>query len=895
MTVPRASAPTPPRFEHRTDDGPVLGIGTTSPRLSWTVPAADPGFEQTAYELEAAAGQRSGEAEVVRVESPDQVLVPWPVAPLASRESAWVRVRVRGRPDGSGSGREDAEAWSPWSDPAVVEAGLDAAGDWVGRFISPRELGGLDMPAPILRGAMALPVGEVLKARLYTTAHGTYIATLNGRRVGDEVLAPGWTSYRHRLRYQTHDVTALVRAGENALEVLLGNGWYRGRLGWDGRRALYGDRLALLAQLEVTMADGSVHVLASDESWTARDSAILRNDLYDGQRTDLRRSAAPGGAQLEGEPAEAVEVVDGGLDRLVAAEGPPVRVTEVLPATRVFSSPSGATLVDFGQNLVGWVRLRVRGLRRGDEVVVRHAEVLDKGELATRPLRTAEATDSYLVAEASEEVLEPSLTFHGFRHAEISGAPGMRAEDVEAVVVGSDLRRTGWFACSDPRLDRLHENVVWSMRGNFLDVPTDCPQRDERMGWTGDIQVFSPTAMFLFDSAGFLGSWLADLAAEQFPDGSMPFVVPDVLSDSKLASTTLRGAGPAAAGWGDAATIVPWVLYQRSGDTGVLARQLPSMRAWVDHVAALAGPDHLWRGGFQFGDWLDPTAPADNPGRAKADPDVIATAYFVRSAELVALAAQVLGEGATAERYAALAARVREAFAREYVTPAGRVRSDAQTAYALALAWELLPSAEQRAGAGRRLAELVRGSGFHIGTGFLGTPLVADALIAAGEAEVAYRLLLETGCPSWLYPVGMGATTIWERWDALLPDGSLNPGEMLSFNHYALGAVADWLHRTVAGLAPAAPGYRELLVRPVPGGGLTAAAARHRTPYGEAAVSWERAEGRLTLRVEVPVGASATVYLPVAGRPAPAPLRVGHGHHEWQVADPLGEPPPAGS
>jgi alpha-L-rhamnosidase len=893
MTVPRASAPTPPRFEHHTDDGPVLGIGTASPRLSWTVPAADPGYEQTAYELEVAAGERSGEAEVVRVESPDQVLVPWPVAPLASRESASVRVRVRSGPDGSG--REDAEAWSPWSDPAVVEAGLDAAHDWVARFISPRELGGLDMPAPILRGTMTLPVGEVLKARLYTTAHGTYIATLNGRRVGDQVLAPGWTSYQHRLRYQTHDVTALVRAGENALEVLLGNGWYRGRLGWDGRRALYGARLALLAQLEVAMADGSIHVLASDESWTAHHSAILRNDLYDGQRTDLRRAAAPSATQVEGEPADAVEVVDGGLDRLVAGEGPPVRVTEVLPATRVFPSPSGATLVDFGQNLVGWVRLRVRGLRRGDKVVVRHAEVLDKGELATRPLRTAKATDSYLVAGASEEVLEPSLTFHGFRYAEITGAPGMRAEDVDAVVVGSDLRRTGWFACSDPRLDRLHENVVWSMRGNFLDVPTDCPQRDERMGWTGDIQVFSPTAMFLFDSAGFLGSWLADLAAEQFPDGSMPFVVPDVLSDSKLASTTRRGAGPAAAGWGDAATIVPWVLYQHSGDSGVLARQLPSMRAWVDHVAALAGPDHLWRGGFQFGDWLDPTAPADNPGGARADPDVIATAYFARSAELVALAAQALGEGATAERYAALAARVREAFAHEYVTPAGRVLSDAQTVYALALAWELLPSAEQRAGAGRRLAELVRGSGFHIGTGFLGTPLVIDALIAAGQAGVAYRLLLQAGCPSWLYPVGMGATTIWERWDAMLPDGSLHPGEMLSFNHYALGAVADWLHRTVAGLAPAAPGYRALLVRPVPGGGLTAASARHRTPYGEAAVSWERAEGRLTLRVEVPVGASATVYLPVAGGPAPAPLRVGHGHHEWQVADPLTEPPPAGS
>jgi alpha-L-rhamnosidase len=890
MSVPRASAPTPLRFEHRTDDGPVVGIGTGSPRLSWYIPMADPDYKQTAYELEITRVQEPGAAEIVRVESGDQILVPWPVAPLSSRQAARARVRVRGGP-----GREDAAAWSPWSDPAVVESGLLATGDWTARFISPRELGRLGMPAPVLCGRIDLPAGEVVKARLYITAHGTYVATLNGRRVGDEVLAPGWTSYRHRLRYQTHDVTALVRAGENVLEVLLGNGWYRGRLGWDGGRALYGDRLALLAQLEVTMADGSTHLLASDESWTARDSAVLRDDLYDGQRTDLRRVPTPGATLVQTEPADAVEVVDASLDRLVAPEGPPVRITEVLPAARVFSSPSGATLVDFGQNLVGWVRLRVRGREAGDEVMVRHAEVLDGGELGARPLRTAKATDFYVLAGAPEELLDSALTFHGFRYAEVSGVPGLRAEDVEAVVVGSDLRRTGWFSCSDPRLGRLHDNVVWSMRGNFLDVPTDCPQRDERMGWTGDIQVFSPTAMFLFDAAGFLSSWLADLAADQQPDGSVPFVIPDVLGDSELVRTSLEGAGPAAAGWGDAATIVPWVLQQRSGDTGVLARQLPSMRAWVDHVATLAGPDHRWRGGFQFGDWLDPTAPPDNPFGAKADPDVIATAYFARSAEMVALAAAALGDGATAERYAALAARVREAFGRAYVTPAGRVLSDAQTAYALALAWALLPNAGQRAGAGRRLAELVRGSGFHISTGFLGTPLVLDALIATGEAEVAYRLLLQADCPSWLYPVRMGATTIWERWDAMLPNGSLNPGEMLSFNHYAFGAVADWLHRTVAGLAPAAPGYRELLVRPVPGGDLTAASARHRTPYGMAAVSWERGGGRLTLRVEVPVGATATVHLPVRGEPAPAPLRVGHGHHEWQVADPLAGAPSAGA
>jgi len=852
-----AAPPTRPRFEHRTDDGPVLGMGTPSPRLSWYVPEAAPGFRQRAYEVEITRPGAS--PEVVRVESGEQVLVPWPAAPLVSRESVRVRVRVRG----------DGE-WTAWSDPGLVEAGLLDADEWTARFVSPVQLGRLDMPAPVLRGVLALPP-DVVRARLYITAHGTYVATVNGARVGDDVLAPGWTSYQHRLRYQTHDVTALLHAGENVVEVLLGNGWYRGRLGWDGRRALYGDRLSLLAQLEVTTGDGQVHVLATDESWTAHESSVVSDDLYDGQRTDLRR------AVMNGTGEDKVEVVDDSLQRLVAPDGPPVRVTDVLPAVNVFASPSGTTLVDFGQNLVGWVRLRVRGQERGHEVVVRHAEVLERGELGVRPLRTAKATDSYLLAGEAEELLEPSLTFHGFRYAEVAGVPDLRTEDVEAVVVGSDLRRTGWFTCSDPLLNRFHENVVWGMRGNFVDVPTDCPQRDERLGWTGDIQVFSPTAMFLFDSAGFLSSWLADLAAEQHPDGSVPFVVPDVLGDG----------GPAAAAWGDAATIVPWVVYQRTGDAGLLARQLPSMRAWVDRIADLAGPDHLWSGGFQFGDWLDPPAPPDEPFLAKADPDVIATAHLARSAEVVAMAARVIGEDGVAQRYAELAAAVRAAFAREYVTPAGRVLSDAPTAYALALEWALLPTARQRARAGHRLADLVRASGFRISTGFVGTPLITDALTAVGEPDVAYRLVQQTGCPSWLYPVTMGATTVWERWDSMLPDGSINPGEMTSFNHYALGAVVDWMHRIVAGLAPAAPGYRELVVRPLPGGSLSSASARHLTPYGEAGVSWQRAEGRLVLRVDVPVGSTATVHVPGDT----APVRVGHGHHEWDVPEPHTEGP----
>jgi alpha-L-rhamnosidase len=824
----------PVRFEHRDC---AMGIGTATPRLSWQVVTDDSDWSQTAYEVELGG-------TVVRVTSADQILAPWPFEPLKSRQHATVRVRVASR-----------DAWSEWSDPSTVEAGLLTPQDWTARFISPTTIGGVGQAAPALSRTVNLRSG-IASARLYSTAHGVYIATLNGTRVGDEVLAPGWTSYQHRLRYQTYDVTNLLREGRNTFEVLLGNGWYRGRISW---RAVYGERLAALAQLEVTYDDGSTETIATDEQWTAYESGILGDDLYDGQRTDLR---------LRHSAVDKVEAVEADLGTLVAPEGPPVRMTEIVPAVRVWQSPSGKTLADFGQNLVGWVRLHANGMA-GNEVVVRHAEVLEHDEIAVRFLGSAKATDSYILPDGST-TLEPTFTFHGFRYAEISGIPNLSAEDVAAVVIGTDLRRTGWFSCSDPDLNQFHDNVVWSMRGNFLDIPTDCPQRNERVGWTEDIQVFSPTASFLFDTAGFLSSWLADLAAEQYPDGTVPFVIPDILGIEV----------PATAAWSDAATVVPWVLYQRYGDPRILERQYESMRAWVDKAASLTR-DGVWSGGFQFGDWLDPTAPADRPFDVKADPDVIATAYLARSADIVAETAQILGHGADVAHYLSLAGRTRDAFTRHYVTGTGRVLSDAATVYALAIEWTLLPTAEQRAHAGKRLADLVRANGFRIATGFVGTPLITDALCTAGYPDQAYRLLLERGCPSWLYPISMGATTVWERWDGVLPDGRTNVCDVTSFNHYAFGAVADWIHRVVAGLAPAAPGYREIVVHPRPHPALTHAAATHHTPFGKAAVAWSRENGQFSLDLSLPVGTRATVHLP-----GTEPLSVGHGRHTWAVDEP---------
>jgi alpha-L-rhamnosidase len=858
-------------FEHLAE---ALGIGLAAPRLSWMIESPAEGWRQTAYAIEARGASGAPRGETGRVDSGESALVQWPFAPLASRERVAVRVRVWGA---------DGQA-SPWSEPAMVEAGLLAPEDWSARLVTPDwdEDTSVAQPASLLRREFTVRPG-LTAARLYITAHGVYEAELNGAMVGDHVLAPGWTSYGHRLRYQTFDVTALLREGPNALGAMLGDGWFRGRLGFGGgRRNIYGDRLALLAQLELAYDDGATERIVTGEGWRATRGPILASDLYDGERYDasLERDGWSQPGYDDGEWV-GVRLVERDLATLVAPSGPPVRRTEELAPASIFSSPSGRTLVDFGQNLVGRLRITVRG-PAGHTVTLRHAEVLENGELGVRPLRVAEATDRYTLRGDGVETWEPRFTFHGFRYVEVEGWPGeLRADDLRAVVTHSAMERTGWFECSDPLLNRLHENVVWGMRGNFLDIPTDCPQRDERLGWTGDIQVFSPTASFLYDCAGFLQSWLCDLAAEQMERGGVvPNVVPDVL----------MGMGGAAAAWGDAAVVVPWVLYQRFGDAGILEAQFESMRAWVEAVAERAGPGRLWDKGFQFGDWLDPAAPPDRPGDARADRHLVATAYFARSAELLGKAAEVLGKADEAARYGALAAEVRRAFAAEYVTPNGRMLSDAVTAYALGLQFALLPEEGQRRRAAERLIQLVRASGYQISTGFVGTPLICDALCSAGRPDAAYRLLLQRECPSWLYPVTMGATTVWERWDSMLPDGSINPGEMTSFNHYALGAVADWMHRVIGGLAPAAPGYRELTIAPVPGGGLTHASARHRTPYGLAECAWRLDGDQITVTAIVPPNTSATVTLPGGER---EPFAVGPGTHRWQYAysDPLAPAP----
>ncbi|WP_106815156.1 alpha-L-rhamnosidase [Microbacterium timonense] len=840
-----------PRIEHHREP---LGIGERMPRLSWRISSAPSGWRQTGYSIEVTRGV---ETTTYVVDSVDQVLVDWPAAPLSSREIVTVRVAVRGA-DG---------AWSAASAPTTLEAGLLEPTDWVARpvgsFRNENPHSDERRPSLVRRGFEARE--GLVRARLYATAHGVYEAELNGRRVGDDTLSPGWTVYGKRLRYYTYDVTELIEPGANAIGAWLGDGWYRGRLGWRGGfRNVYGYDQSFLGQLELTYADGSREIVATDVSWRSAPSPIIASGLYDGEDYDAREEQRGWST-----PAFDDSAWDGVQERhrdpatLVAPTAPPVRATQELRPVAVLTGPSGSRILDFGQNLVGRVRIRVSG-QAGTTVTLRTAEVMQDGEIYTRPLRAARSTDNYTLAGREVEEWEPRFTFHGFRYVEVSGWPGDLDADAAAGalvarVYHTDLERTGWFSSSDPALNQLHQNVVWGMRGNFVDIPTDCPQRDERIGWTGDIQVFGPTAATLYDVSGMLSGWLRDVAIEQLPDGTVPWYVPVIPAVDKW--TPLR---PGAA-WGDVATLLPWTLYERFGDTGVLRAQSDSARRWVDLLARLSGPSRLWDTGFQLGDWLDPAAPPDDPADALTDRYLVATAYFAKSARTVAQMAEVLGLSADAARYHALADEVVAAFEGAYVHDDGTMTSDAQTAYALGLRFGLITDPDRRDAAAARLAELVHAAGNRIATGFVGTPLVSDALSSGGQIAAAYDLILERECPSWLYQVEQGATTVWERWDSLLPDGTVNPGQMTSFNHYALGAVADWMHRVIAGLAPAEPGYRRIRFAPRPGGGLTSASARQLTPYGEAAITWRREDGDLHVEMTVPVGAEAV--LDVEGTP----------------------------
>jgi len=698
-------------------------------------------------------------------------------------------------------------------------------------------------PPPMLRKEFSVS-GRVRRARLYASALGLYELRLNGRKVGDHLFAPGWTDYGKRIQYQTYDVTGLLRRGTNALGALLGDGWYAGHVAMYGRN-LYGNNVFLLAQLVIDYADGSSETVASDVSWRGtregplRSSDILMGEIYDA-RLERPGWDRPG---FDDSGWETVIAKDDVAGRLVAQADPPVRVTGELKPVALTEPEEGTYVFDMGQNMVGSVRLRVSG-REGERVRLRHAEVLNPdGTIYTQNLRTARATDEYVLRGGGEEVYEPRFTFHGFRYVEVTGYPGRRPslDAVVGRVIGTAAPISGTFETSDRMVNRLQSNITWSQRGNFLSIPTDCPQRDERMGWTGDINVFAPTAAFNMEVARFLGTkWLRDLRDAQRPDGAFTDVAPYV---------PIVGAG--VAGWGDAGVTVPWTVWRRYGDTRVIEENYEAMVRWLAYLEEHS--TGYLRPAEGYGDWL-------NVGD-ETPKDVVATAYFAHSARLVSEMAAAVGREGDARRYRELFESVREAFNEAYVSSDGRIRGDTQTAYVLALHMELLPE-EKRAAAARRLVEHIEARGWHLSTGFLGTPHLLPVLTEAGRTDVAYRLLNQRTFPSWLYEVERGATTTWERWDSIKPDGSFNDPAMNSFNHYAYGAVGDWLYRYVAGISPEEPGYRRILIRPRPGGGLDRARGELESPYGRILSEWRLRGGKLRMRVSIPPNTRAGVCVP---------------------------------
>ena len=831
-----------------------VGIDPARLRLSWRLASTARNTMQAAYQLQVA----SSEANLTRgtdllwdsgrILSDVSVLVDYGGPPMVSRTRYYWRVRVW-----DSSGR--ASSWSP---AAYCETGLLQSQDWTAQWIGPAPSASdsLPSPSPLLRRAFRVG-GPVRSARLYVASHGLYEVHLNGRRVGDQLFTPGWTSYRHRLQYQTYDVTSLLRRGENAVGAMLGDGWYRGYLGFFGQRSLYGRRLALRLQLEIRYQDGRTERIVSDADWKTTAGPVLASDIYRGETYDARRELPGWTTTPYDDHAWApVGLLDPSPATLVPPVSPPVRRVRELRPMAIRQAPSGETVFDLGQNFTGWARLAVRG-SAGTTITLRYAEVLDRdGNLYTGNLRGASQTDRYILNGKGEEVYEPHFTFHGFRYVAVAGLPDHSdSATITGIAVSSDLVQTGLLVTSDSLLNRLQQNIVWGQRSNFLDVPTDCPQRDERLGWTGDAQVFARTAAFNMDVSGFFAKWLADLAADQDSSGSVPWVIPNPLGGD---STRFAGT----AGWADAAVIIPWTMYLAYGDRRLLERQYASMRAWVEYARRRAGADLIWKPGWQFGDWLalhsdDPSYPGATTGT-----DLIATAFFAHSADLLARTATVLGRNADATGYGALFRAVRAAFTREFVSSTGRVGENTQTAYALALAFDLLPDSLVLPAADR-LAQDVRARDEHLTTGFLGTPYLLHVLSGTGHAGVAFALLTQRPYPSWLYPITRGATTMWERWDGIRPDSSFENPEMNSFNHYAFGAVGDWMYQNIGGISldPAAPGYRRSRIAPRPGAGLTSASASLETLYGPLTSAWRLEQDRFVLDLTVPANTAAEVTL----------------------------------
>ncbi|GAC1661542.1 MAG: alpha-L-rhamnosidase [Ktedonobacteraceae bacterium] len=859
-----------------------LGIDAVQPRLSWQLEAVQVGqraLRQTAYQVLVASSKELLAASTAdlwdsgRVVTDQSSHIVYAGVPLATGQQCWWQVRVW-------DNNEEASAYSA---PASWEMGLLHNTDWQGQWIGLRVQGQQEQQydqrdrqllienpgltsSPYLRKATTLvqPVEAVRRARLYITARGLYEAHINGQRVGNAFFTPGWTDYTRRIQYQTYDAGALLQAGENVIGIILGAGWYSGHVGFTRESSNYhhyGQAPSMLLQLHIEYSDGSSQLIVSDEGWRGRNGPIVYSDLLAGETYDARHELPGWDTAAYVDSAwwpVTVEARDG--VPLVAQPDQPVRVTETLKPQSMHEVTPGVFIYDMGQNMVGWARLRIQSEqgekgepgKAGTRVQLRFAEMLNPdGTLYTTNLRSARQTDTYILKGDEVETFEPHFTFHGFRYVELSGYPAQPTlATISGCVAHSDTPPAGKFECSNQLVNQLQRNIVWGQRGNFLSVPTDCPQRDERLGWLGDAQIFVHTACYNMDVAAFFTKWMNDVVDGQSEAGGFPDVAPRLV-------VKVTDAAPA---WGEAGIIVPWTIYQMYGDTRILEQHYAAMAAWVAYLHE-ANPDLLWvnKRHNDYGDWL--SIQADTPK------DVLATAYFAYDALLMTKIARVLGRRKDAEKYQALFNGISSAFREAYVAEDGRIKGDTQTCYLLALHMQLLPE-EQRAAAARYLVEDIQKRGWHLSTGFVGVGYLCPILSEMGYVDVAYRLLTNDTFPSWGYSIRHGATTIWERWDGWTEDRGFQDPGMNSFNHYSLGSVGQWLYQYVAGIAvdEEQPGYRHFLLKPYLDGELSYAQAEYNSINGKIVSHWQQDNDILDFHVVIPPNTSATVYLPATTR-----------------------------
>jgi len=825
-----------------------IGIDIEKPRLSWLIISDGKNFKQVAYEIRVAdVPQNLNKKNHLiwtsgKVESDNSVNVEYNGSALKSMQRVFWQVRIW----------DNTNKVTVWSEPAFWETGILNEKLWTASWITVKDEmdGNGKWPAQYYRKEFTLRK-KIKSARLYATSLGLNQLFLNGKKVGDQYFTPGWTSFHKRLQYQTYDVTKMLQE-KNAFGVILADGWFRGKIGYHLPHSYYGNKLGLLLQLKIDFTDGTSETISTDNSWKYSNGPILQSSIYDGELYDARLEmngwSSPDFDETNWK--EAI-LLDYPKNKLIAPQGVPVKAIEEIKPIKILHTPKGETVLDMGQNMVGWLRINVKG-EKGDTVKISFSEIMDKdGNFYTENLRSAKATNTYILKGDQEETYEPFFTFFGFQYVKLEGIKEpIKINNFTGIVVHSDMKPTGTFSCSDSLLNKLQSNIQWGQKDNFLDVPTDCPQRDERLGWTGDAQVFSMTAAFNYDVAAFYTKWAKDIAADQLPNGKVTDVVPDVL----------EGDGGSTA-WSDVAVVIPWTVYRAYGDKRILEEQYSSMKGWVEYMWERAGDDNLWDGDNHYGDHLAFGSNRNDYKGATTEKDLIAQAYYYYSTTVLGKVAEILGHNADAEKYKKLAPKIKKAFNDEFITPNGRLVSHTQTAYALALSFGLVPEnlIDKTAS---YLANDVQKFG-HLTTGFVGTPLLCQTLSDIGRDDLAFMLLTRKEYPSWLYPVTKGATTIWERWDGIKPDGTFQDPVMNSFNHYAYGAIGEWLYSHVAGICvdEENPGYKHFFLNPHAGGGLTHAKAEFLSVYGQIKSAWEIKENTMVYSCTVPPNTTATVCL----------------------------------